>query len=70
MDSKPAVTDPDAPGVSAPELQLPVTAKLWKSNFYYRNNLFVQSLPEHIYNPIMAMVFSAMLTFQLDNNKK
>ena len=34
VDSKPAVTDPDAPGVSAPELQLAVTPKLRKSNFY------------------------------------
>ena len=27
-------------------------------------------LPERIYNPIMAMEFSAMLTFQLDNTKR
>jgi hypothetical protein len=27
-------------------------------------------LPERIYNPIMAMGFSAMLTFQLDNTKR
>ena len=26
--------------------------------------------PERIYNPIMAMGFSAMFTFQLDNNKR
>ena len=28
------------------------------------------SLPERIYNPIMAMGFSAMFTFQLDNTKR
>ena len=27
-------------------------------------------LPEHIYNPIMAMGFSAMFTFHLDNTKR
>ena len=27
-------------------------------------------LPERIYNPITAMGFSAMLTFQLDNTKR
>ena len=29
-----------------------------------------QSLPECIYNPITAMGFSALFTFQLDNTKK
>ena len=36
-------------------------------------NLVIQlrgSLPERIYNPITAMGFSAMFTFQLDNTKK
>ena len=28
-----------------------------------------QALPERIYNPIKAMMFSAMFTFQLDNTK-
>ena len=28
------------------------------------------SKPESIYNPIMAMRFSAMFTFQLDNTKR
>ena len=28
------------------------------------------SKPEHIYNPITAMGFSAMFTFQLDNTKR
>jgi hypothetical protein len=27
-------------------------------------------LPERIYNPITAMGFSAMFTFQLDNTKR
>jgi hypothetical protein len=29
--------------------------------------LYEDSLPERIYNPITAMGFSAMFTFQLDN---
>ena len=29
-----------------------------------------QSMPERIYNPITAMGFSAMFTFQLDNAKR
>ena len=28
------------------------------------------SMPERIYNPITAMGFSAMFTFQLDNTKR
>ena len=28
------------------------------------------SMPKHIFNPITAMGFSAMFTFQLDNNKR
>jgi hypothetical protein len=31
---------------------------------------FIQALPERIYNPITAMGFSAMFTFQLDNTKR
>ena len=30
----------------------------------------VQSMPERIYKPIMAMGFLAMFTFQLDNTKR
>ena len=30
----------------------------------------LQVMPERIYNPIMAMGFSAMFTFQLDNTKR
>ena len=30
----------------------------------------VYVLPEHIYNPITVMGFSAMFTFQLDNTKR
>ena len=30
----------------------------------------IVSWPERIYNPIMAMGFSAMFTFQLDNTKR
>ena len=30
---------------------------------------FIQILPERIYNPITAMGFLAMFTFQLDNTK-
>ena len=29
-----------------------------------------ESMPERIYNPITAMGFSAMFTFQLDNTKR
>ena len=29
-----------------------------------------ESQPQRIYNPIMAMGFSAMFTFQLDNTKR
>ena len=29
-----------------------------------------KTLPERIYNPITAMGFSAMFTFQLDNTKR
>ena len=37
--------------------------------FCYLNS-FWQSLPERIYNPITAMGFSPMFTFQLDNTKR
>ena len=30
----------------------------------------MKTLPERIYNPIMAMGFSAMFAFQLDNTKR
>ena len=30
----------------------------------------IETLPERIYNPITAMGFSAMFTFQLDNTKR
>ena len=33
-------------------------------------NEFNASMPERIYNPITAMGFSAMFTFQLDNTKR
>ena len=35
-----------------------------------RDLVVVYVLPEHIYNPIMAMGFSAMFTLQLDNTKR
>jgi hypothetical protein len=37
-----------------------VSRKLWLS----------VTMPERIYNPITAMGFSAMFTFQLDNTKR
>ena len=36
-------------------------------NFQLNTNKYK---PEHIYNPITAMGFSAMFTFQLDNTKR
>ena len=35
-----------------------------------RTNMSDDTLPERIYNPIAAMGFSAMFTFQLDNTKR
>ena len=32
--------------------------------------IFIKTLPERIYNPIMAMGFLTMFTFQLDNAKR
>ena len=42
----------------------------WKNN-HYRNGVYTYrgAWPERIYNPITAMVFLAMFTFQLDNTK-
>ena len=37
------------------------------SSYVFRD---VTTGPEHIYNPITAMGFSAIFTFQLDNTKR
>ena len=37
--------------------------------FVHSSKKCTKSLPEGIYNPITAMGFSAMFTFQLDNTK-
>ena len=44
-----------------------------KSPPYWSNNVILAAwtaLPKRIYNPIMAMGFSAKFTFQLDNTKR
>ena len=33
-------------------------------------NILNMTVPKRIYNPIMAMGFAAMFTFQLDNTKR
>ena len=38
--------------------------------FASHHQAFEVFLPERIYNPITAMGFSAMFTFQLDNTKR
>ena len=40
---------------------------VWKK---YLDQLQSPPMPERIYNPITAMGFSAMFTFQLDNTKR
>ena len=35
-----------------------------------RYSIYIRTVPEGIYNPITAMGFSAMFTFQLDNTKR
>ena len=51
----------DHVGFSAAVILKFLRLKLW---------LLYRTMPEHIYNPITAMGFSAMFTFQLDNTKK
>ena len=43
--------------------------ELWVLTFFKHDNSSVATMPEHIYNPITAMGFLAMFTFQLDNTK-
>ena len=35
-----------------------------------KTRILTGTIPEHIYNPITAMVFSAMFTFQLNNTMR
>ena len=41
-----------------------------QKKIFIRLMLILHNLPERIYNPITAMGFSAMFTFQLDNTKR
>ena len=50
-----------------PHLFVKVATNCISGNRHYYT---LYTMPERIYNPIMAMGFSAMFTFQLDNTKR
>ena len=51
-------------------LELTCLSRFWFLSRFWGNGEGRISMPERIYNPITAMGFSAMFTFQLDNTKR